>query len=578
MMRCMGTAVCPGIVLERCHKLVALPKFDTERKTDAPVDESLMTLTRAVESLQAEYAAFVTGAQVGASADVIAVQLAMLGDEYFLEGINECIREGYAPEAAVLRMAGEQEEALRALDDDYISARAEDVHDLGVRLACLIAQVPYPSLANLEEDCIVVAHDMLPSMLMKAQVCHIRGIVIETGTKTSHVSILASGLEIPMVVSCAGAMGAGENEWVYMDGDQGYFGHSLSEAEVCQYAACEKAYRQQKKELQKFIAREARTADGKRIEVCTNIVDSITLDKALAYGADGVGLFRTEFLYMNRPSLPTEDEQYHILRQAATRLGGLPLVVRTLDIGGDKGVEYLHLPQEENPFLGYRAVRICMERPDILIPQLRAILRASAAGNVQVMFPMIAIRRELLAMKKAVEEAKMQLRGEGIPFAEDIRIGIMVEIPSAVVMLDQLVPMVDFVSIGSNDLIQYTYAADRMNDKVSYLHDFMDPAVLRLIRRTIAVSDEHGIACSLCGEMAGDEIGLAVLVALGITKVSVSSSKVLKTKQLISRLNASSLENIGKDLIKATDATEAIRCLRAGLPADYPGGVREGKL
>jgi phosphotransferase system enzyme I (PtsI) len=300
-----------------------------------------------------------------------------------------------------------------------------------------------------------------------------------------------------------------------------------------------------------------------------NIVDPVSLRKFSEYGLDGVGLFRTEFLYMNRSKLPTEDEQFTIYRQAAEKTGQKPLVIRTLDIGGDKEVECLKLPKEDNPFMGFRAIRICLKQPDLMNTQQRAILRAGAFGEVRVMFPMVATVGELEALLEMVSRAKKELLSEGAAFNENIKIGIMVEIPSVVILLEHIAPLIDFVSIGSNDLIQYTYAADRNNKNVEYLYDFMDPAVLWFIKKTIDTADKAGIECSLCGEMAGDPLGMAVLLALGLKKFSVSTSLVLSGKRRLSLLDAKKCAEAGKKIAAARDAKEVAVLVRALLPGDY---------
>lgn len=564
-----GIPVCAGVALSRCFRLSPLPSFDVERRANESAAEAQAAFGRAADALRAEFQAMQADAARAANADLAGVQLAMLEDEEFLNLAGADVARGYAPEAAALRAARAMEEMLLALNDEYMSARADDVRDLGLRLACRITGQPYPSLTGLTEDCVVAAHELLPSMLVTADVSHIRGIATENGTRTSHISILAAGLEIPTVVACKGAMNVRHGETVFLDGERGTLESGLNEDSLPAFAARENAYKAERKELLAFAGREAATKDGKRVYVLANIVNPLALDKVLSYGADGVGLFRTEFLYMNRASLPGEEEQYRIYSAAAKKLGGLPLTIRTMDIGGDKEAECLRLEKEENPFMGYRAVRISLDRKDLRMPQLKAILRAAKDGNIWVMFPMIALKRELDGMLRALEEAKAELDAEGAPYGELSRAGIMVEVPSAVMMMDHLAKTAEFVSIGSNDLTQYTYAADRMNPRVGYLNDFLDPAVLRMIKRTIDVAHAQGIDCSLCGEMAGDPLGLAALIALGIDKVSVSPSGILKTKKRMSMLDATALLGVGEFMINAEDATEVRRYLFQALPRGY---------
>jgi phosphotransferase system enzyme I (PtsI) len=568
-MRYQGIGVCSGVALNRCFRLAPLPHIDTELRAKQPKEAVTAAFSEAAAKLKTDFSAISRESSNRTYTELIGVQLAMLEDESFEELVRGEIDAGYAPEAAVLRAANQFERMLQALDDEYMAARADDVHDLGVRLACLIAGLPYPSLAGLLEDCIVVADDLLPSMLMTARFDHIRGIITEKGTKTSHVSILATGLEIPTIVNCKGAMGMAHGETVFMDGERGIAEDRLSAAQIETFGARREAYLSQRRELLGFAAREARTADGVKIGLLANIVAPAVLDKVLAYGADGVGLFRTEFLYMNRATLPDEEEQFAIYSDAARKLDGRPLTIRTMDIGGDKEAPCLNLPKEMNPFMGYRAVRISLERKDLLMPQLRAILRAAAIGDIWIMFPMIAVKKELTGMLDALEEAKSQLKNEGVPFGEAYHTGMMVEVPSAALRIDHFAKYVDFASIGSNDLTQYTYAADRMNAHVGYLYNFLDPAVLRLIKRTIDTCKDENVVCSLCGEMAGTALGLAALVALGIQKISVSPSGILETKCRLSMLDSSKMLQLGESMINAEDATEVKQLLLKALPEGY---------
>lgn len=568
-MRYLGIPVCAGVALSRSFRLSPLPPFDPERRAVTSKTEAQTAFQRAADALRAEFQAAQASAADTAAAELVGVQLAMLDDESYTDLVDAEMAQGFAPDAAALRAARAMEEMLLALNDETMSARADDIRDLGLRLACRIEGVPYPSLNGITEDCVVVARELLPSMLATADVSHIRGIATENGTRTSHIAILAAGLEIPTVVACKGVLDVPHGETVFLDGERGTLESGLDADALASFAARESAYMAERRELLAFANCAAATKDGKRVHVLANIVNPLALDKVLSYGADGVGLFRTEFLYMNRASLPGEEEQYRIYSAAAKKLGGLPLTIRTMDIGGDKEAECLHLGKEENPFMGYRAVRISLDRKDLRMPQLKAILRAARDGCVWVMFPMIALKRELDGMLRALDEARAELEAEGVPYGRLARAGIMVEVPSAVMMLDHLVKTAEFVSIGSNDLTQYTYAADRMNPRVGYLNDFLDPAVLRLIKRTIDVSHAAGVDCSLCGEMAGDPLGLAALIALGIDKVSVSPSGILKTKKRLSMLDATALLRVGEFMINAEDATEVRRLLLQELPRGY---------
>jgi len=566
-----GIGVSAGCVLAKSYILKPLPTFDLEERFTGTLEEmqeilrcAMKTVREDLETVKLKYD---SNAERTAFLDV---QQAMLSDPVFTEGIDEYISQGYSPVAAVLRAVKVQEDILASLDNEYIAARREDVRDLGMRIACRILGVPYPSLRELNGDVIVVAGELLPSMLLEGDLEHIKGIIIKEGTRTSHVSILASGLEIPAIVGCNDALKIAPDEYVYMDGEKGVVIYAMSDEELEECRKLQRIYKDEQLKLEKYINTQLVSSDGERFSLYVNIADAMILDKALRYNIDGVGLFRTEFIFMGRSNLPSEDEQFAAYSYAAEKLGGRPLIIRTLDIGGDKEIKCIEFPKESNPFMGYRGIRIYDDNSEIIFAQLRAILRASCKGNVQVMFPMIAVVQEIKTMLELLETAKSQLRSKNVAFNEQIKVGIMVEVPSAALLLDKLSRYVDFVSIGSNDLTQYTYAVDRLNEKVSYLYNFMDPAVLRLIKHTIDVAQREGIECSLCGEMAGDPVGMAILVILGLNKFSVSPSNILRAKKYMQTLDCSVLRQSADKLLEAEDEKEVKNFLKTVLPRDYP--------
>jgi len=565
-----GIGVSAGCVLAKSYILKPLPAFDLEERLAGTYEEMREILYHAINAVKEELETVKKYDSNAERTAFLEVQQAMLSDPVFLAGIDENLSEGYSPVASVLRAVKVQEDMLASLNDEYMAARREDVRDIGMRIVCRICNVPYPSLKELNSDVIVVAEDLLPSMLLEGDLEHIRGIIIKGGSRTSHVSILASGLEIPAIVCCNDALNIAADEYVYMDGEKGVVVYAMSNEEFEECLKLQKDYDNERRELEVFINKNAVSRDGERFSLYINIADPVILDKVLRYNVDGVGLFRTEFLFMGRSNLPTEDEQFAVYSYASEKLRDKPLTIRTLDIGGDKVIKCVELPKESNPFMGCRGVRVYAHNSDIILTQLRAILRASNKGNVKVMFPMIAVLQEIKSMLELLETAKKQLRSEGIAFNEQIKVGIMVEVPSAVILLDKLAGYVDFVSIGSNDLTQYTYAVDRLNEKVGYLYNFMDPAVLRLIKHTIDVAQREGIECSLCGEMAGDPVGMAILVILGLSKFSVSPSNILKAKKYMQALDCSVLRRSAYKLLEAEDGKEVIDLLRTVLPGDYP--------
>lgn len=420
-----------------------------------------------------------------------------------------------------------------AIEDEYMKERAADVRDVGNRIIANLAG-NISSVGELEENTIIVAHDLTPSDTAQLDKSKVIGFLTNIGGRTSHSAIMARTLEIPAIVGLRDITENVKNgDLVIVDGIKGEVIINPDEAILKEYSDKKVKFEEEREELKKLIHVETKTKNGKRVEVCGNIGKATDVDTVLANGGDGVGLFRTEFLYMDRDSLPTEEEQFESYKYVTEKMGDRPVVIRTLDIGGDKKLPYLPLPKEMNPFLGFRAIRLCLGKKDIFKVQLRALLRASAFGNLKIMFPMISSLGEFLAAKEILKECMEELKAKGIAFNENLETGIMVEIPSAAITADELAKYVDFFSIGTNDLIQYTLAADRMNEHVSYLYNPMHPAVLKLIKMTIEAAHTQGKWCGMCGEMAGDEKAIPTLVEYGLDEFSMSASSILNAKKYI---------------------------------------------
>ena len=423
---------------------------------------------------------------------------------------------------------------FESMEDAYMRERAADIKDVSKRIILNLAGKGGEGMAITEENTVVVAHDLTPSDTAQLDRSKVTGFLTNIGGRTSHSAIMARTLEIPAVVGLGDITASVKNgDMVIVDGIEGVCIVNPTSEQVAEYTAKQEAFKAEQEELKKLIDVKTVTKSGKRIEVCGNIGSPADAAAVLENGGDGVGLFRTEFLYMDRDSAPTEDEQFESYKKVLEVMNGKQVVIRTLDIGGDKTLPYLPLPEEMNPFLGYRAIRLCLDRKDIFRVQIRALLRASVYGKLAVMFPMISGLEEFQAAKEFVEECKSELRAEGKEYSEDIQWGIMVEIPAAAVYADELAKHVDFFSIGTNDLIQYTLAADRMSEKVSYLYNPMHPAVLRLIKMTIEGAHKHGKWVGMCGEMAGDESAIPTLVEYGLDEFSMSASSILRAKKLI---------------------------------------------
>jgi len=421
-----------------------------------------------------------------------------------------------------------------SMEDEYMKERAADIKDVSKRIISNLAGKGGDAFAITEANTVVVAHDLTPSDTAQLDRSKVTGFLTNIGGRTSHSAIMARTLEIPAIVGLKDITTSVKNgDMIIVDGIEGICIINPEQSVIDEYTAKREKFLAEQEELKKLISVKTVTKSGRRVEVCGNIGSPADAEAVVANGGDGVGLFRTEFLYMDRDSAPTEEEQFEAYKKVLEIMDGKQVVIRTLDIGGDKTLPYLPLPQEMNPFLGYRAIRLCLDRKDIFKVQIRALLRASVYGNLAVMFPMISGLEEFQAAKEFVDECKAELKAEGKEYSEKIQWGIMVEIPAAAVYADELAKYVDFFSIGTNDLIQYTLAADRMSEKVSYLYNPMHPAVLRLIKMTIDGAHKHGKWVGMCGEMAGDETAIPTLVEYGLDEFSMSATSILTAKKII---------------------------------------------
>lgn len=502
------------------------------------IDEELARLKAATDATRAQLEKIKDKAEKEMGAEKAAVfesHMMLLDDPEFTGAIEMNVSNNKVNAEKALNDVLDMYVAIfGSMEDEYMKERIADVKDVGARILKNLAGVDTEGLASVGENTIVIAHDLTPSDTAQLDRSKVVAFLTNIGGRTSHSAIMARTLEIPAVVGLGTITEDVKNgDLLIVDGNTGDVIVNPDEATVKEYEAKKEAYLKEKEELKKLIDVKVKTKSGKRIEVCGNIGKPEDVDAVMANGADGVGLFRTEFLYMDRDDMPSEEEQYEAYKYVAEKVGEKLGIVRTLDIGGDKKLSYLPLPEEENPFLGYRAIRLCLDRKDIFKVQLRAILRGSAHGNLAIMFPMISSLEEFFQAKEVLAECMAELKAEGKAYNENIKTGIMVEIPAAAVMADEFAKHVDFFSIGTNDLIQYTLAADRMNEKISYLYNPMHPAVLRLIKMTIDAAHKEGKFCGMCGEMAGDERATAKLVEMGLDEFSMSASSILGAKKII---------------------------------------------
>ncbi|PZM63499.1 phosphoenolpyruvate--protein phosphotransferase [Paenibacillus dendritiformis] len=485
--------------------------------------------------------------------------LAILDDPIFMNEIQGIIQRQYkAAEVAVKEAIDHFVTMFDLLDDEYMKERALDIKDVGNRLLKHLLGAPEITLPTDTQPYILVAKELSPSQLVHLNPKNVLGIVMLMGGKTSHSAIMARALGIPLVLGLEGKITrpVQTGDLVIVDGEHGIVYIEPPEQVVKQYEARHEAYAREMDELKKLVKLPAVTQDGLTISLSANISSTRELEIADQNGAEGVGLFRTEFMYMDRSYPPSEAEQLAVYRDAAEHYKDSQVIIRTLDIGGDKPMEYLNLPEEDNPFLGYRAIRICLDQQELFKSQLRAILRASAHGPVAIMIPMISSVEEIIAAKAVLEQAKAELRDEGLPFDEKLPVGIMVEVPAAALIADRLAEEVDFFSIGTNDLVQYTLAVDRMNEQIAHMYDPFHPAVLRLIRHTIEAAQARGIGISVCGEMAGDTRAVPLWIALGVTKLSMSSRFIPRVKAAIHRATRTGSEQLAERIFAARSKAE----------------------
>ena len=419
-------------------------------------------------------------------------------------------------------------------------------------------------ISALPAGSILVAKDLTPSMTAGINPAHVAGIVTELGGKTSHSAILARALEIPAVVAVKDFMGLVKNgDQVILDGSEGLVFVNPDEKTAAEYQEKRDCFLKEKKELEQYIGKPTVTSDGVSIELVANIGKPEDVEKVLQYDGEGVGLFRTEFLFMDRTSIPTEDEQFEAYKKAALILKGKSLIIRTLDIGGDKDIPYLGLEKEENPFMGFRAIRYCLKNRELFKSQIKAILRASAFGDIKIMFPLITTMDELREGKKLVAECKADLRNMGINFNENIQVGVMVETASAAVIADMLAKEADFFSIGTNDLTGYTMACDRGNNDVSYLYSPLQPSVLRMIKRTIECGVQNGISVGMCGEAAANKLMIPLLISFGLTEFSVSAPSVLNVRKIISTWTKEEADKVTAKVLEMSTQQEIVEYLKS---------------
>jgi len=561
----VSTGVCRGkvIVLHQARHVIAR-RVMADNDVAAEVKRFEQSLVRTRQQIT-EVQRRVSETMSSNEADIFDAHLLMLEDRVLIEEVIKIIREQKANADFAFHTAAERYiSVLEAVEDEYLRERAADLRDLTGRVLDNLLEVKDQfDLHHLTEPCILVAHDLSPSMTAQLDRKLVLGFVTDIGGKTSHTAILAHSLDIPAVV---GAQTISEEletgDYALLDGYNGTVVVNPTDQTLFEYGQLAKIKASLDEKLREVQHQPAVTLDGKIIHLSANIESQHDVESVRAHGAEGVGLFRTEFLFINRDRLPTEEEQYEVYQQVAAALKPHPVIIRTLDLGGDKFASHLQLAQEMYPFLGWRAIRFCLAQPEMFRAQLRAILRASAEGNLKMMYPMISGLDELNRANAMVESCKAELRAEKISFAENLEIGAMIEIPSAVLIADTLAKRVKFFSIGSNDLIQYTLAADRTNEKVSHLYEPTHPAILRLIKMTVDAAHANGIWAGVCGEIAGDPVLTPLLLGLGVDELSAAPAVLDEVKYIIRRVKLDEARKLAEFALASESPTEiATRCV-----------------
>jgi phosphoenolpyruvate-protein phosphotransferase (PTS system enzyme I) len=562
-----GIAASAGIAIAKSFRL-EYPDLAVERQTISDKDAEIKRFEEAVNQSKEELEAIKNRANVELGEDKAAIfsaHLLVLSDPELLNPIKDKINsENVNAEFALQEVANMFITMFEGMENEYMAERASDIRDVTKRVLAHLLGVTISNPSMISEEVIIIAEDLTPSDTAQLNRNYVKGFTTDIGGRTSHSAIMARSMEIPAVVGTKTVTSDIENGvMVIVDGLDGAVIVNPSEEVLAQYRQKKEQYEAQKTEWAKLKNEKTVTSDGEHVELAANIGTPEDVKGVLENGGEAIGLYRTEFLYMGRDQLPTEEEQFESYKTVLEKMEGKPVVVRTLDIGGDKELPYLNLPKELNPFLGFRAIRLCLEEQDIFRTQLRALLRASTYGNLKIMFPMIATLDEFRQAKAILLDEKEKLVASGTSVSDTIEIGIMVEIPSTAVLADQFAKEVDFFSIGTNDLIQYTMAADRMNERVSYLYQPYSPSILRLISMVIEAAHKEGKWAGMCGEMAGDTIAIPILLGLGLDEFSMSATSILPARTQIKKLSKAEIASFKEKILSMSTTEEVVEFVKA---------------
>ncbi|HDZ6126448.1 TPA: phosphoenolpyruvate--protein phosphotransferase [Staphylococcus aureus] len=558
-----GIAASDGVAIAKAYLLVEPDlTFDkNEKVTD--VEGEVAKFNSAIEASKVELTKIRNNAEVQLGADKAAIfdaHLLVLDDPELIQPIQDKIKNENANAATALTDVTTQFVTIfESMDNEYMKERAADIRDVSKRVLSHILGVELPNPSMIDESVVIVGNDLTPSDTAQLNKEFVQGFATNIGGRTSHSAIMSRSLEIPAIVGTKSiTQEVKQGDMIIVDGLNGDVIVNPTEDELIAYQDKRERYFADKKELQKLRDADTVTVDGVHAELAANIGTPNDLPGVIENGAQGIGLYRTEFLYMGRDQMPTEEEQFEAFKEVLEAMDGKRVVVRTLDIGGDKELSYLNLPEEMNPFLGYRAIRLCLAQQDIFRPQLRALLRASVYGKLNIMFPMVATINEFREAKAILLEEKENLKNEGHDISDDIELGIMVEIPATAALADVFAKEVDFFSIGTNDLIQYTLAADRMSERVSYLYQPYNPSILRLVKQVIEASHKEGKWTGMCGEMAGDETAIPLLLGLGLDEFSMSATSILKARRQINGLSKNEMTELANRAVDCATQEEVI--------------------
>ena len=556
-----GTGASPGIAIGKVL-VVEHSELEIEKRSIVDIDEEVTKLDRAVEISKEELTKVKEKALVELGeheAEIFEAHLLVLEDPELIDSAKAKIRDEEVNADFALKEIRDMFVGMfESMDNEYMRERATDIKDVTNRIIRHLLGAKIVDLAALEEEVVLVAHDLTPSDTATMNKSKVLGFLTDIGGRTSHTAIMARTLEIAAVVGLTDiTTKAKDGDYIVFNGDTGEVILNPDEEIMTKYTKLKTEFEEYRKSLELLKGKPSVTLDGRHVELAGNIGSPKDVEGLIKNDAEGVGLYRTEFLYMDKEdAFPTEEEQYEAYKAVLEGMDNKPIVIRTLDIGGDKELPYFEMESEMNPFLGYRAIRICLDRKDIFKTQLRALYRASVHGKLRIMFPMISSLEELLAAKEVVAEVKDELKAEEVAFADDVEVGMMIEIPSAAVISDILAKHVDFFSIGTNDLIQYTCAVDRMNQKISHLYNQFNPAVLRLIKTVIDNAHKEGKWVGMCGESAGDQRMIPILLGFGLDEFSMSPISILPARKLITSVSYEDMQNFANEVLSMGTAKE----------------------